>query len=381
MKFRFLTQFFNFRKLSPTKKMKISEMTLDPFQHLKSDLHSLILDHFTGSDLLELSVISPEWNKIITCYEGFHKKIRLVVDENAERELDDHTADNLSRAYQDLKVVRLFRRRSSVFKVLRNCAESLVSIDTRFDFEMAEVVLPKLRQLSIRTNQFFEDGLLNATTALTKLHISGINNFPFSIVECLKANEGLKELELEAGASQQTFNHLSEKIGIKLTSLKLNYANFIYGTDIERNFIQFLSTQGSLTSIKLLNCDFALFNRVFNGMPNLRSISYSPFKEGFFPPLLFHSRDNIVDLKLILVSKPLVQRLLEAAPNLRTLYVSDPTFIMIKIIMFSSPQLRQFSFAYCGDRDCSLEKIEEYYKTQLDAGYNDLNNELTFKQI
>lgn len=362
--------------------MKISEMKLDPFQHLKSDLHSLILDHFTGLDLLEMSLISPEWNKIIAGYEGFHKKIRLVVDENAERELDDHTADNLSRAYQDLKVVRLFRRRSSVSKVLRNCAESLVSIDTRFDFEMAEVVLPKLRQLSIRTNQFFEEGLLNATTALTKLHIAGLNNFPFSIVECLKANEGLKELELEAGASQQTFNHLSEQIGIQLTSLKLDNANFIHGTDIVRNFVQFLITQNSsLASIKLLNCDFSLFNRIFNGMTNLRSISYSPFKEGFVPPLLFHTRDNLVELKLILVSRQLLQRLLEAAPNLRTLYVSDPTFIMIQTVMFNSPQLRQFSFAYCGDRDWSLEKIEEYYKTQIDIGYNDLNNEITFKQI
>lgn len=361
--------------------MKISEMTLDPFEHLKIELHSLILDHCAGSDLLELSQVSPTWNKVIAGYKDFHKKIRLVIDENERRELDDCTAENLTRAYQDLEVVRLFRRRSSVFKVISNCAEFLVTIDTVFDFEMGEVMLPQLRQLSIRTRKFFEEGLLNATTGLTKLHIAGINNFPFSIVECLKANEGLKELELNTEASIQTFDHLSEQIGIQLTSLKLGNANFELGSNVERNLIQFLKTQSSLMSLKLLNCDFIVFNKIFNGMPNLRSISYSPFKEGFIPPLRFKSHNNLVELKLILVSKTLLQRLLEATPNLRTLYVSDPTFSMIQHVMFNSPQLRQLSFAYCGDRNWSLKHIEEYFKRQSDIGYDDLNKELTFKQI
>lgn len=362
--------------------MKISEMTLDPFEHLKMELHSLVLNHFSGSDLLELSQVSPAWNKVIACYENFHKKIRLVIDENGRRELDDCTADNLARTYHDLEVIRLFRRRSSVFKVISNCAEFLVTINTVFDFEMGDVMLPKLRQLSIRANKFFEEGLLNATTGLTKLHIAGLNNFPFSIIECLKANEGLKELELDKEASKQTFDHLNELVGIHLTSLKLEYANFIYGTDVERNLIQFLVTQqSSLMSLKLLNCDFLMFNKIFNGMPNLRSIMYSPFKEGFKPPLRFNSHDNIVDLKLILVSKDLLQRLLEATPSLKTLYVSDPTINMIKLVMFNSPELRQLSFAYCGDRNWSLKDIEEYFKTQVDKGYNDLNHELTFKQI
>lgn len=338
-----------------------SYSTKSPFG--KQEVYQLVLQHLTGSDLLNLSEVSPRFNQMVA--NNGMEKIQLVIKEDWDHEIDAVLFRGSTRKYTSVHVKQLYRERDNVFNLICNFAEHLVSIDTVFDFNMAGILLPKLTSLKIKSDQgsYFENGLLSSVTALEKLQITGPVPFPYTekVFDCIKMNPRLKELTLEDQSAKDVFGGLSHEPIVKQLNLKVlkinNAALEGYALD---NLIMFIKAQNaSLEELKLLKFPFrALFAVI--GMPRLKRLSFSPSNSFYCPLNQFLS--NIEEMNLILLSENQVQTLLSRTPNLKKLYIAVPTIKMVELLVYHTTELREFSFAYFQEGNVTAKNIRDWYE-------------------
>lgn len=347
---------------SPFKMIKLDDASLNPLKLVEKKLHPLVLQHLTGSDLLQMSEVSHEWNDVVSTSGMAQKKIRLVINEDWRREFDEGITKDSNRKYQNVKINTLLRLRNQVITIFPKFAEHLISIDTTFDFETKDIMLPAVRSLKMSTSDFFEEGLLGSVSGLTKLHIYGDCNHPEKIVECLKANKNLEELILENNAPRRFFGYgINENIDIKLKCLKLDDVNFQEGETMA-NLKYFLECQEYIRDIKLLQCDFHLLTKILNSMPNLERVTFSQAVSQFYNNnrILIKQREKLVEVNLIMVSFNVLQSMISYAPNMKKLYVSDPDFKMFEFIVRNVTNLREFSYAFYRGGDGTVEILQRF---------------------
>lgn len=363
------------------KKLKTDNfMMLDPLCLSAERPYNEILKYLSGNDLLNLTEVSRQWNQLIGQSPVAMNKIQLVINENWSREFDIEDVISSERQYKHIKITSLLRRRDHVYQFFDQFASSLVSIDSLYDFDMNGLQLPHLEWLAIRgpyKHIFLDDSLLDAVVNLKTLIIEGSTRFPEKIISCLKLNPGLKELVLEYGATEDVFKCMTHPVDIHLKTLKLDKVSIRY---IEANIGKFLGTQvNSLEELKLMNCDVLFFCKIFNTMKNLRCLTYSPDDSSYVPRPYFEPNESLVELRLIVVSAPLLQLLLPAVPKVEKIYLSDPTLSMLRFALFSHPSLMKISFAAIrGAANSSSEQLMEHYE-KLKNSSND--SKLNFKSI
>jgi hypothetical protein len=69
-------------KLQMEEEEKYHESTNDPLIRICSDVHELILQHFSGRDVKELSLVSKNWNETIGSSSKCMSKIQLKIKGN-----------------------------------------------------------------------------------------------------------------------------------------------------------------------------------------------------------------------------------------------------------------------------------------------------------
>lgn len=348
---------------------------MDPFTNVDIALHSLILQHLSGSDLIKLSEVSTNHCDIITkrSEEG-EEKVVLFVDENWTREFDPDLIE-IRRSYNSIRVHQLFRTRENVFKMIRRFDQFLTCIDTTFDFNMHGLKLPKVKSLSLHPYpRFFEFGLLSSVSNLKKLHISGKSRHPERIYDCLSASPGLQELTLENGAADQTFSFDIDEFGIKLKVFKTNDTNF--EDHIETHFVMFMTTQrDSIQEIKLLKCDFSLLVKILGETPTIKRVTFSPTIHPFaWQP--FKAYPNIEEMNLIHIAEQQLPILIARVPNLKKLYIADPTVNMFRQLLFRAPALREFRYAHFPRETVNNHDLKTYYLQHRAANYPNINRNI-----
>lgn len=365
------------------KKIKLlNSSQMDPLSKIDDMLHSLIFQHLTSSDVLRTLEVSREWNQLITKTKQVESKVQLSINETWNDEFNADILQNSNRKYTSVKVNTLLRSRDQVFKIFCNFAEFLVTVNTRFDFEMNGLKLPSVKSLTIKTSDyphFFEEGLLSSVSGLVKLEVSGKTPFPKKLIECLESNPGLLELVLEDGA-EQVFKYLTDPVDVKLKVLKMNKTKLT--AEFEKNFVMFLSTQiESLQELKLLQCDFLFMCKIFNHMKNLKRLTFSPSDRDFFQCINIEPHPNLEELNLILVSPLTLQAFLSQTPKLKSLYISDPTFSMFKFILVGPPEIKEFRFAAFRLVNATVNDIIDAYEEQKAKSQLGFNNSMKIVQI
>lgn len=342
------------------KKIKTRHALAKQFR-IDIDLFPLVFQHLTGSDLLRLSEVSRMFYQLTSRKEEL-LKIQIIVKEGWDREFDAEVIRHTNRKYTSINVNQLLRRRDQVLKLFNNFAEHLMSIETCFDFEMGEILLPHLKflRINMKLGIYLQKGLLSCVSNLERLQISGEVRFPENIVNCLKSNIGLKELALEDGTAEAVFRcMMKQPIEVQLNVLK------IYKSDFKEpaltNFCDFLETQvDSLKELKLLRCDLRVMADIFNELPNLKRLTYSPSNYDFFPKPEFQEHMNIEEMNLILVNNDQFENLLSHVPNLKNLYIADPSVQMFKFLIYNAPGLREFRFAYFEEKEITAEILKDH---------------------
>lgn len=123
------------------KELKLEEASMDPLQKLHEDVHSLIVQHFTGSDLLQISEVSPDWHeKVIT--DGAMRKIKLCLS------LDDsENFREIMKSERNFKNIETETK--SYLNIVTKHAATLEELKICGDLPLEENDFPNLRKLTM----------------------------------------------------------------------------------------------------------------------------------------------------------------------------------------------------------------------------------------
>lgn len=333
--------------------------------------YKYILQFLSGSELLVLSEVSRGWYEVIAQSAEAMDKIQLVINENWTHEFDINVLNSSTRRYKHVKIIQLLRRREHVLTLLWKYSYCLCSIDTYFDIKMRGLQMPFVRSLAIRKvchykdlniETVFDDGLFSACRDLEKLEIAGETKAPDTVISCLRSNENLKELIIDQDASQEFFTYYDHTLLFELTTLKMG--RIFFSTTLEPNVCRFLSTQiASVQDLKVLHCDFKLLNKIFNAMKNLKCLTFSPAPNQLPYLANFKTHHNLQEMNMICVSKKYLEYMLKATPNLKKLYISNPTTEMFLHVLVKTRALREFRYAYLEHNNCNIHpQLSEYYQ-------------------
>lgn len=351
------------------KRMKVGDAPFfDPIVSFIFEIDECFFEYLSGSELLVASEVSSKWNKIIGNSTKAMAKIQLVIKEHWKREFTYDIMKNSERKYANVKVEELLRSRNEVSKFLQEFAESIVSVDTRFDIEMDGVMLPNLKSLVINTrhtSSYVQGGLMTAATNLEKLCLSGASMHPQEIIECLVANTELKELVFESEVQTGVLPNLTYEIGtgFQLKSLKLDSIN--NSEEVANSFASFMRSQAdSIEEIKILQCSFLLMTDIFNNMKNLKRVTYGAVQSCQSGHRALKVNTSIVELNLVRVNELIMKAFVAKLPKLQKLHISDPTWRMFDFVTYKVPSLRFFSFAYLDNCNKTLKDAIAHHQIE-----------------
>jgi F-box domain len=373
----------NLQKSKITKGKK----SLDPLSsRLTKKIYSLILQHLSGSDLLNLSEVSREFYQLVAESERAMDKIQLVINEGSDRVFKWTDLENSKRCYKTLKVKNLLTGRSEVTRIIFEFSDSLISIETNYDFKLPMgLMLQELETLKMSIHSrstIFNEGLLCHCSNLTKLHFSGIIYNYHLLIECLESNADLEELVLEKDAPSILFRFMNDPPIMELTTLKCDNVDFSSERQIF-HFLNFLESQAdSLVELKVLRCEMERLSEILDLLPNLTKLTYSPAPYDFDQKnsIKFNAHHRLRELNLITMSTKNIKQLTLMAPRVQKLYIADVTQEIFIFAIKCLPSLREFRYAYFKDFGGKLEIVRASY-TRLIAQNPMWNKRITIHQI
>ncbi|CRK93254.1 CLUMA_CG006797, isoform A [Clunio marinus] len=362
---------------SAVKKMKPEEKSLADL----IDKFELMIQHLSGTDLINLSETSKEWYKTIAYSPEAIQKIQLVIDEDWGHEFEFDDVKDSYRGYRSIKIKSLLRRRCQVLQTIIHFGDHLTHLSTSFDFHMEGYKLPMLKFLEFRllnNSPMLEDGLLSSVTTLTKLEVSGSVILPQYVVACLHSNPDLETLIIEY-CVEKVFSFMFTPINIKLKTLKVNKACFSFpNTNKFHDFV--ISQASTLEELKILNCEVTSLRLLLDSLNNLKCLTFSPCKGMVYDCLRFSTYSQLTDLNLIGVTAPVLDVLLLSFPNLYKLYIADPTIQMISSTFLLSEELREFNYAFVRGGDYTTADILELFFNEKERNHPKFSYKLQFIQ-
>jgi hypothetical protein len=179
---------------NPAKKLKIDgELSTNPFFELNTDVHPLVLQHFTSKEVLDLFTVSSKCYQLVSESPAAMKKIQLCFQEcsaNVPSRQEVTELLNSERKYQNI---------NADFRYLTNAARKLLLLE-RFSQSLANLVtfledypslisklplslsFPKLQSLDVKASAPIILKLLQAAGNLETLAIGNMNE---EVVACL----------------------------------------------------------------------------------------------------------------------------------------------------------------------------------------------------
>lgn len=297
--------------LLPTKRQKLNDdvvapvdnasvpsqhQVVDPIKIVldEPDLHDLIFQYLSGSDVKNLFTVSKSWNEAVSTSKTAMSKIKLVV--NGIKLLSDTTLLlNSNRRYQNASFdfysgIDIERKMLLLKRFSLSLVELSLSVDSRTSAKPpSELNFPKLKKLTVSTNLMdVATGFLEATTkqleelqliyepmfAKDCLPVSAPPSSSFKILKLHKCNKKSFEYIIRELRSLKTLEvcafefdkipHDSPDKNESITTLQLKYSS-----EIPRNVIRSMK---NLQVIETSLCDKRAIVRILREGKNLKEI-------------------------------------------------------------------------------------------------------------
>lgn len=301
-------------------------MYSDPFQFIHECLHELVLQHFNADDVKIFSEVDKNWHDVIGRSRKCMKQINLGLTiwwkkEDMLRNIK--IIEKTTRKYQNIRIycANDEQLNEGFLRLLKSLAPTLIDV-TLLDFEYVSlqesIQLPKLERLEL-------------TSYDPKIEKILLHDVP----------------------------HL-KKLSLKRRGMDRSTSSWIYNKEDDENFLKFLeSSKHSLEAIKFMDlCINENFvNKIFQ-MPAIKTI-YLNIRMIEVTALDLSSNPNITELQVpyTVFTLDLLMPFLNAAPNVKVLYVMIIYEEILKFLANNMRALEIIYFSSSGERESHLKKI------------------------
>jgi hypothetical protein len=283
---------------------------MDPFINLHKDVHELVLQHFTVDEILDSTLVSTNWNKLIGNSSTCMSKIWLNVgDRFAEPSREEiKIFRNSERIYENFKIselenglqILLFPKRKwkraqidiqsfinfrEYINLLFIVNDSIMELDVfDMDIEATDVnydslSFPRLKRLRLSDiSSLALKPFVMSCCELRKLVVGDILDHEMAnegVRNILASNDNLNALSLSSTIFNDIFR--SELLcKFQLQNLFIDFS-IESSTEIYTNFEKFLNTQ-KLSWIVLADLsDHVTFSKIFNDLISIKRLSVEYF--------------------------------------------------------------------------------------------------------
>jgi hypothetical protein len=276
-----------------TKRMKVAVevvKSVDPLQNLHEHNHSLILQHLKNDELLNICLVSPKWNEIISNSPDFLRKFKFGFSQIPwTDDWPDKTLELLKRRkYRHVNGHFIYMTIAvKVLKLLEKSSMAPVELDVAIDSEngfygrcpLESFKFPSVETLNVQhvLSSALKTNLIVSAPRLKKLSIDSIMSA--DLIKCVKSLKDLKDLELY-GLREYLFKQNSlHTAKFSLRSLKITDSSKL-SKESSTNFKEFLKKMAnSLVSLQMDHSYLEDIEVIFNRMPKLRRVTMRIIRE------------------------------------------------------------------------------------------------------
>jgi hypothetical protein len=294
-------------KLQTEEEEEYRESSNDPLIKVCSDLLELILKHFNGHEVLELSLISPDWNETIQTSRKCMSKIQLKLEGNvSEAKL---TLMKSNRKYSSLLIRSAEESQPiDVYELLEKFAPNLVNITIpaieklKVTASPKTIDFPKLQSFASDNNENNDLRLLapipmlkyfEKVKTLKKLKIVTWTHSKETL-DWIQKQTQLKELNLSARSDEDFETDFLVNSKFMLTKLECCGPETDAG---KANFNKFLLGMAeTLTFLSITFCPPQCFEIIINRLPKLKTFHCDLIHK--ISKLDFAPNESITELKL-----------------------------------------------------------------------------------
>lgn len=366
---------------------------LDPILLLSEELHPLVLQHFSGHEVLNAFEVSTTWNKFFKESDYVARKYCLFIRDSIDK-ADRNLIQISTRKYFNLICDFYQPTMLTNFSGLRKLSLKFNIVDENVSY----INLPFLDTLIIQKcppklynaysvvecfrifAKFKELKYLEIYEAITKDNV-------FLILNMLENNKNLKTLKLHSCSEFFLLFNIDISTSI---SFRLNHFSYsipekftILSTNFERNLLKFLALNDTLKIIEMNQISGEMFNTIFSkikGIEKLRCKRITGFeyinlevndsmKELMIPntPLMF-----LLNSEETFNFKPFF----DAVPNIELLYVFQMTNEMMD---YAARKLKKLKIFACQRFDRST--CPNLYKEMIWDQSMDINRDIILRNV
>lgn len=274
--------------LAKSKFKKSQDFSSDPFESLDDHVHELIVQHFSGADILNAFKVSNAWNRRFSDSRTGMGKIMLVFYDNS---VDKHQKLKLrkllhsQRKYQNLKCeLTSADFIAEKMLILTHYSLSLVELDistSGYDEQLSALLskcltnlsLPKLKTLEISELWPAESAiiLMKAATNVNKLSLTTHRSLGVEFFDCLMKMKHLKELVVYA---VDFFRSLVHSPTFTLTKLVVKTYSAMHKMQNDQTIFEsfMLKMKDSLTFLEFESCQTNDINLIINKLKALNTL-------------------------------------------------------------------------------------------------------------
>lgn len=389
---------------------------MDPLEKIHEHIHGLILQHFEGAQVLELSLVSKTWYEVIGNSPEAMKKVWLNVGDrfNEPKKKDLQTFRQSKRKYQNFKMSEIENGLQIVLCPKRKWKRAQIDIQSFTSFEDYKYLLNifnesiqdlELFDMSIeRPKSTIDDGtldfkqlqrlrmdfvtptaikpLLRNSPRLGKLIVGDLLEFEENetetsqmfIVQFVKLQPQITHLSLSADAFFKLFEN-ENCYELQLQYLLVESSNKIEkSSKLMKNFETFVSKQNQLKWITLCEwtCEESLASLINKSSIGRISFDYfDDLSEKFKGPKLNKNQTiQRMDFQVEGMELDWMKIVLDAATHVEILYFFHVTENAFKYLVLNCKHLRILKY-------CSIFKnSSEFYESLKKENGEHANNKI-----
>lgn len=361
----------------PAKKLKIDgDLSTNPFSKLHEDIHPLVLQHFTGKEVLNLFTVSPKCYQLVSESSAALKKIELRFYEFSAGDPSPKEVTillNSNRKYQNVQA-NFFFLSNAIRKLLllERFSQSLVSLDISVKEELVSKLplnlsFPKLKSLDVAASSQINLKLLQASPRLEELSIA-TKIMDEEVVACLMEMETLKILTLHGDRDDLFAKHSMENAKFKLRALAIEKEKDVFRRTHQSRINFDLFVQQSADTIKSLKLHFGFcddINLAFNNLPVLEKLCIKRTTSLLEDTNKLQLKPNgtIKSFKFFAINDVPELKCLENLTNLEILTIAYISAAQFKLIVLNMPTLKELRISVWFPRMYgTLKDAQKYYR-------------------
>ena len=364
----------------------------DRIRTLPLNIIDKIFNKLDVKQLLKATLVSKQWNTLISNSEPFKRKVWLRCYSPLK---DMDSLRGSKRNYENFKLsdssgggsleciilqygkrvtwkrVYLYIRNiycpflSDVIDIIANTVEELELRSIQSLKIRENCIFPKLKRLRlVNAHEFAFEAFLFKTPCLTTLSVQSPYQDQVHLTTILREKPHILHLQLKGNILREIFErNVNNVVQLKLETLNLNNDTLtILNENIERNMINFVQNQESMKRLFLVkNLSNKLITLMWNRMPiSVTHITFKELTQQTIMVCFLDTNQNITDLDFEGSGRTLeeLEPFLEACPNLKRLYVKELT---VEIIEYCGKNLEKLeSLKYQTTKKLSIDKAERH---------------------